>query len=399
MFLPLRQLFAATFLFLTVLAAPTSGSAATPLVSMNVQQAEIRDVLTALSNIAHVSIIADDSVAGKVTVQLTNIPFETALDLITRTKNLSYRRFNDIIVVAAAEKIAQQYSQLQVFPLQYAKAEDLQKSLEGIIDSKYLKSDLTTNSLIFSGSRADEEKLRESLARLDIPYKQIRLEAQITSIALEDKKELGLQWEWDELPAATTTTSSTDSTTTKSGKINFGPGYVFRYQATLNALISNGKAKILASPHITTTPGKEAVIFIGDHIPVVTEKISNSTTTQTTEYVDAGIKLVYTPQVNDDGYITAKVHVEVSTPTLVSELKNYRITTRSADTYVRMKDGETLTIGGLINSEETETMTKIPFLSNLPVLGNLFKNTDKSKTKTEVVIFLKPKILYPEPNN
>ena len=166
MVFPLRHFFAAAFLCFTIAATPAPIFAATPLVSMNVQQAEIRDVLTALSNIAHVSIIADDSVAGKVTVQLTNIPFETALDLITRTKNLSYRRFNDIIVVASAEKIAQQYSQLQVFPLQYAKAEDMQKSLEGIIDGKYLKSDLTTNSLIFSGSRADEEKLRESLARL-----------------------------------------------------------------------------------------------------------------------------------------------------------------------------------------------------------------------------------------
>ena len=104
MVFPLRHFFAAAFLCFTIAATPAPIFAATPLVSMNVQQAEIRDVLTALSYIAHVSIIADDSVAGKVTVQLTNIPFETALDLITRTKNLSYRRFNDIIVVASAER-------------------------------------------------------------------------------------------------------------------------------------------------------------------------------------------------------------------------------------------------------------------------------------------------------
>ena len=399
MFVVLRSFLLATFLLIFTCATPLVSAATTPLVNLDVQQAEIRDVLTALSKLARVSIIADDSVTGKVTVQLSNIPFETALDLITRTKGLSYRRFNDIIVVASAEKISQQYSQLQVFPLQYAKAEELQKSLQGIVDSKYLKSDLTTNALIFNGPRGEEEKLRESIARLDIPYKQITLEAQIVSIVQEDKKNLGLSWEWDEVPSSASTTSSSSSDTTssvKAGKINFGPGYVFRYQATLSAMISNGRAKILASPRITTTPGKEAMIFIGDHIPVITEKVSDNTTTQTTEYVDAGIKLIYTPQVNDEGYITAKVHTEVSTPTLVSELKNYRITTRSADTYVRMKEGETLVIGGLINSEESNSLIKVPFLSNLPILGGLFKDVSKSKVSTEVIIFLKPTILYPE---
>ena len=390
----LRQLLIITLFFFSGSVPAVAADA--PLVSIDVQQAEISDVLTSLSNIAHINIIVDDSVTGKITLQLADVPFETALDLITRTKNLSYRNINGVTIVASAEKIAQRYGECQVFPLQFAKAEDLKKSMDGIIEDKYLKVDQSTNSLIFSGSRNDEEKLREAINKLDIPYKQITLEAQIISILQEDKKSLGANWEWDEIPAPETSSPSTESSTTKGGRIKFGPGYLFRYQATLNAMIANGRAKILATPHITATPGKEAIIFIGDHIPVVTEKISNSTTTQTTEYVDAGIKLIYTPQVNDEGDITSKVHVEVSTPTLIPELKNYRITTRSVDTYVRMKDGETLTIGGLINSEETETLTKIPFLSNLPILGNLFKNATKNKTKTEVMIFLKPKILYPK---
>ena len=128
------------------------------------------------------------------------------------------------------------------------------------------------------------------------------------------------------------------------------------------------------------------------HIPVLTDKIENGTTTTTTSYVDAGIKLSYTPIVSDDGYITSVVHTEVSTPTLVSELKNYKITSRTADTNVRMRNGETLVIGGLINEEEQKTLTKIPFLSNIPFLGELFKSRTTTKSKTEVMMILTPYI-------
>lgn len=393
MFVAFRALFLAACLLLFPSAA--TPATASPLVNLNVQQAEIREVLTALSALANTSIIADDSVTGKVTVQLTNVPFDTALDLITRTKGLAYRRYNDLIVVAAAEKMSQHYSQLQVFPLRYAKAEELKTALDGIVDSKHLKADPMTNALIFNGPRSEEDKVREALQRLDLPYKQISLEAKIVSIVKEDNKNIGINWEWDEIPSS----SSDDEDGVKAGKIHFGPGYLFRYQSTLSAMISSGKAKILASPRITTMPGKEAAIFIGDHIPVITEKTTDGSVTQSTEYVDAGIKLTYTPQVNENGDITAKVHTEVSTPILIAELKNYKITTRSAETYVRLKDGETLVIGGLINAEETNNLSRIPLLSNLPVLGHLFKDTSKSKVNTEVMIFLTPTIIKPSESN
>ena len=122
----------------------------------------------------------------------------------------------------------------------------------------------------------------------------------------------------------------------------------------------------------------------------MTEKISNAVTTSSTDYVDAGIKLQYTPIVSNDGMITSVVHTEVSTPTLIGELKNYKITSRTADTTVRMRNGETLVIGGLINEEEQKRLQKVPFLSNIPLLGELFKNRTTSKTKTEVLMILTP---------
>ena len=123
------------------------------------------------------------------------------------------------------------------------------------------------------------------------------------------------------------------------------------------------------------------------------EKTENGKTTSTIEYIDAGIKLNYTPRINADGYITASVHTEVSTPTLVPEMKAYRVTTREAGTEVRMKDGETMVIGGLIGSEESGGKNKVPFFSDFPLLGKLFQSTHTAKSETEVVIFLTAQIV------
>ena len=158
--------------------------------------------------------------------------------------------------------------------------------------------------------------------------------------------------------------------------------------------MSNGEAKILARPNVLTLNGNKAQIFIGDDIPVVTEKTDSSgKTTSTVEYKKAGILLEYIPQINSQNEITAAVHVEVATPILVAEMKNYRITSRMTKTSIRIKDGDTLVIGGLISSVEAGGKNKVPFLGDLPILGKLFQSVSKSKDETEVVIFLKAKIV------
>ena len=357
-------------------------------VTMSIKDGDIRDVLTALSNLGDQSIVTDETVKGKISISFDNVPFDTALDLVTRTKGLAYRNVHGVIVVSSQEQISKYYGDVAVFKLNYSKAEDAKTILKDIVkgEGSGLSVDPITNSIVFTGNRADEQKVRDTLALVDIPTKQVTLEAKIISLSNEDTKNLGLSWDWETLPV------STDPDTNYGGIIHLGHGYQSTFQATVNALITSGKAKILATPRIITIPGKEASIFIGDHIPVLTEKTDNGDTTTSTEYVDAGIKLSYTPVVSNDGYITAVVHTEVSTPTLISELRNYKITSRTADTNVRMRNGETLIIGGLINEEEQETLRKVPFISNLPILGELFKDRTKTKNKTEVIMILTPHI-------
>lgn len=287
---------------------------------------------------------------------------------------------------------------IKIHPLSYLAAPEAVASLQGLVAGK-LGMDKNSNSLIYQGSEQEHHILTQLLNRLDKPTNQITLEAKIIAINQEHNKNLGINWNWDTIPQRD---SNDDDDTNESNDTNFGGnfkfwrGYAFRFNATLNALISKGRARVLARPHIITTPGREASIFIGDHIPVQTEKHDNSGNYMATEYIDAGIKLQYTPLISQDGkMVTAKVHTEVSTPVLISELKNYRITSRTADTHVRMFSGQTLVIGGLINEEEQNTLQKVPFLGDLPLLGHLFRNRTKKSSKVEVMLLLTPHITPP----
>ena len=261
---------------------------------------------------------------------------------------------------------------------------------------------------------------------LDVPAKQIALEARVLAISKDAAKNLGVQWQWSSVPQyperetsyesrrqvvqnpdgtySTVTIDVPKEKVTRNwgrnsyGIVQFGRGpeghpFEFYYAATINALITDGKAKVLARPNITTIQGHEAVINIGGEVPVTETSVTNSTTTTSVSYREAGIILRYTPRVNGDGTITADVHTEVSSPLYVEEMKAYRFQSRSADTTVRLRDGETMVIGGLIGSEEAKSLSKVPFLGDLPILGAFFRNVKKSKTDSEIMIFLTAHVL------
>lgn len=432
-------------------------------VTMNIVDSEVREVLTSLASIGGVNIVADDSVNGKITVQLAGVSFQEALDIITKTKGLQYQTIGNTIIVGTKNNMSAGFGQLHVFHLKFANPDDvvnaakLALGLGGSTESSSTENstqttttsntnntnsttsnndgtttaeisgnltvDKATNSLLFYGTASEAQKIRVVLDQIDIPYEQVSLEAQVMSINKTDSKNLGIEWEWSKAPQyyeiytpekinidATTgkTTSIEPAEITKrassfnegttGGIISFGRSpdglpYEFYYAAKINALINNGKANILSKPKITTINGKEATINIGGEVPIPTITVSDNTTTTTYEYKETGIILKYTPRVNDDGYITAKIHTEVSTPTYDADAKAYRFNKRSADTQVRLKDGETMVIGGLIGSDESKVMSKIPFLGDLPILGRFFSNVNNSKNESEVIIFVTARIV------
>ena len=414
-------------------------------VTMNIVDSEVREVLTSLASIGGVNIVADDSVNGKITVQLAGVSFQEALDIITKTKGLQYQTIGNTIIVGTKNNMSAGFGQLHVFHLKFANPDDvvnaakLALGLGGSTESSSTENstqttttsntnntnsttsnndgtttaeisgnltvDKATNSLLFYGTASEAQKIRVVLDQIDIPYEQVSLEAQVMSINKTDSKNLGIEWEWSKAPqsyeeytAEKITRASSFNKGTTGGIISFGRNpeglpYEFYYAAKINALINNGKANILSKPKITTINGKEATINIGGEVPIPTLTVSDNTTTTTYEYKETGIILKYTPRVNDDGYITAKIHTEVSTPTYDADAKAYRFNKRSADTQVRLKDGETMVIGGLIGSDESKVMSKIPFLGDLPILGRFFSNVNNSKNESEVIIFVTARIV------
>ncbi len=270
------------------------------------------------------------------------------------------------------------------------------------------------NALILYGTAAEYERAKNLLNLLDVELKQVSLEAQILAIDKNASKNLGIEWFWSALPQYPETDIETyqNSTSTRErinyerkyndttgyGILRFGRGpegvpFEWYYGAKINALVTDGKAKILSRPNVTTIQGHEAIINVGSSVPVPMTQTTNSTVTTSIQYRDAGIILKYTPRVNADGTITAMIHTEVSTPQYVEDLKAYRFNTRSADTIVTVKDGEPMIIGGLIGAEEEKSVSKIPFLGDLPILGSLFRSHRKSKSESELMIFLTAHVL------
>ena len=423
----------------------TGVAAANPPVSMHVTNAEVRDVLTALASVGEVSMILDDSVKGTITIQLTNIPYDSAFDLVCKTKGLTYQLAGDVMVVGVAEQIGRAFGSVHTFKLKFINPDSVKDTIISILfgakkgqkviqteGSSAVKTantqqrtaaaaitgeksseestaldrltiDYATNSLILFGTSTEAARVQSLLDDLDVPYQQVSLEAEVLAISKEKTKNLGIEWSWEATPqyAVRDKDDDDDITVTREnnkGIIKFGRSpegypYEFYYQTTINALVSNGDAKVLARPKVTTINGQQAQILIGDRIPVQVQTLTNGTTTTSTEYIDAGIKLIYTPRINTDSLITVQVLTEVSSPTLVSDIKQYKITTRQAETAVRLKDGETMVIGGLIGTTDSEARKAVPFFSKLPIIGALFKNFSKTHNDTEVVIFLTPRIV------
>ena len=396
---------------------------------------DIKNLLTSIAVANNLNIVISDEVQGNVSVKLSNINAQDMIKIIAENNNYTYQFKDNVIYISKGDKDINLYT-VQVNYLELDKiAQTINLMLTGNLPDKIDDKDKKTainnkvmideseNTISFYGTLKQYEQIKNFLQEQDKPQKQVSLEAKVTAIQKDAAKDLGVSWEWSKLPQSPeheitydtvkhtvinedgtkeeiTDYLPVDEVTRKwnddeniPGVIRFGKGvdgypYEFYYAAKIDALISDGKANILARPNITTIQGKEAVINIGSEVPVPTVSTTNSTTTTSIKYREAGIILKCTPRVNEDGIITVKVHTEVSSPMYVEDMKAYRFQKRSADTIVRLKDGQTMVIGGLIGSDEAKQMSKIPFLGDIPILGNLFKHIQKSKSDTEVMIFL-----------
>ncbi len=408
--------------------------------TMDFQEADIRDVLHLMALKSGYNIIYGADVTGPITIHLDRVPFDQAFQTILTLKTLVALPMGPkVIRVVSATTLTTEQSQAatftRVFNLNYAAAEDVKRPIDAIRTSASRKGvstvDTKTNALIITDTIEGLKEVEDLIPVLDKKPQQVDIESKIIEVVLDNSSEVGISWAYAgntgkndryKLGASQNgdgTFSGLVLPTDESGVVVQGPsnggtgvtlnsiasgvaptGFSFLTQqgtyllsAQISALASKGRAKVLSTPHIVTTNNQEATINVADQIPYTVTTVSNGVSQSAVQFISAGVKLTVKPTVNADRRITLKVKPEVSTPrgTGTATLPP-TVNTRNADTTVLLRDGETIAIGGLIREQEDKSTTGIPFLMSIPILGYLFKTVSNRKSRTELIVFLTPKI-------
>ena len=379
-------------------------------IALDYKNADLLTILRSLSWTYKLNIITSPDIKGKITISLRDVTLKEALEAIVSISGLTYNIRDTIIYISPGDAEAVELISEVIF-LKYMKAADAQNLLRKVISKKGdIKMNEVANGLIVTDFPANIQKVKDLLEKLDIAPQQVLIEAKIIDITSTDLEALGVLWnidydplkgglfsrstKFDEKLNATVSLAEQSSDLT-GGQITLNALTLkgISITATLDALVRDGRAEVLASPSIAVLNGQEARIIIGERYPYKERTQTTTGTTETTRFADIGTTLRVTPQINDDGYITMRVHPEVSSLAAALDA-GPRVTTREADTIVRVKSGETMVIAGLIKQVEASSEDKIPFLGDIPFLGFLFKRREHDIERKELAVFITPTILH-----
>jgi type IV pilus assembly protein PilQ len=432
--------------------------------TLNFQDIDVRSVLQLLADTSGQNIVVSDSVTGNLTLRLQNVPWDQALDIVLRTKGLDKRRQDNVIIIGptaelasrekaelAAHKEVQELAPIRTEFMQvnYAKVSDLAKLIRpttgGAASSGgrnsmlsprgSLSVDERTNTLLVQDTNENLADIRRLVQTLDVPVKQVLIEARIVIVSDTFERDLGAK-----LGVTGYTTAGPNSlisvtgngpgadTMTQSAISNLGktgvptpvttPTLDNRYQVNVPAANTNGsigisilggshiidleltaaqnegKSETISSPRVITANQKQATIMQGVEIPYQESASSGATTTQ---FKNAVLSLKVTPLITPDNRVI--LDIDVSDDSVGAQVTSATggsvpsIDTRQIITQVLVNDGQTVVLGGILDTTKSNSANKVPFFGDLPILGNLFKSTIKVNNKTELLIFITPKIL------
>lgn len=276
-----------------------------------------------------------------------------------------------------------------VIQLKYIKPEQAKTMFFNLMPNNQIQVETMNNKLIVIGSEDDLQTVQEIIRKIDTPPRQVMFEAQIIEISLVDLKNSGIDWGPSTMLPEAVNMLEGNAFRVQLGKSQYG----VNLKAAFNHLLQNKKGRLLANPRIAALDGCTAQIMIGDKLAVESRQKNGTETYITVNYIDVGIKLEVTPTVHEDGTITTRIKPEVSNKTDETTSGNPNIRSRQAETMLRVKDGETIVLGGLIQRAESKDMLKFPILGDIPLIGQLFRSTNKEKRETELIILITPKLL------
>ena len=420
--------------------------------SLNFQNVEVRSVLNVIADFTDLNIITSDSVQGNLTLRLKDVPWDQALDIILQTRGLAMRKNGNVVWIAPADELAtkeklehearQQIEELEplrteTFHLNYIKAADLAKILtdekQRILSKRGSAVwDQRTNVAFIQDIPSRLEEVRKIIAVTDVPVKQVMIEARIVEADDRFARTLGARLGYNSTINGSSALLGNESTRVTFGGALEGPAYLTgqledqpafenvlgvnlpanipggpapgRFSMVLfssslsrflnlelSALESDGKGKIISSPRVVTANQVEAVIEQGTEIPYQEASSSGATSVQ---FKKAVLALRVTPHITPDGNVMMEVSVNKDA---VSQFTGAAgapaIDTKHVKTSVLVENGGTVVIGGIYTQEERNQVNKIPLLGDIPGLGNLFRNTLRQDNKTELLVFLTPRIV------
>ncbi|MAT93891.1 MAG: type IV pilus secretin PilQ [Halioglobus sp.] len=417
-------------------------------ISLNFQDIEVRAVLQLIADFTELNLVASDTVSGRITLRLQNVPWDQALELVLKTKGLDKRQVGNVLMVAPAAEIAERERQqieankqiAELAPLQsefvrirYASANEVVKlfkagSEEGgslISDRGSVVVDKRTNSLIITDTAIKLAEIRDLIELVDIPVRQVMIEARIVIAQSDATKNLGIEWGGGYLNSSgdeiISVSGDTDNVVNLNNSVvngtqpsvdypgallvdlgvasnsGFAVGFTSSdlfLTAELSALEAEGDGEVVSQPKVITGDKQQASIKSGTEIPYQESSASGETTTS---FKDAVLALDVTPNITPDDRIMLDLQInQDSVGELVPSGRGGfipSIDTTEINTQVLVGNGETVVLGGVFQTEEIEAVNKVPFFGDIPYIGAFFRSESNSYTKTETLIFITPRIL------
>lgn len=373
---------------------------------------DLREVLNSIAAQCEVTIVADETVMGIVTMELIDVPLTEALPRLLTPYGLTFRWMDGYYLVGSPRPDNPSFPMLtetELYRPNFIKAGDVTRLLSAYYDP-FIRVNSETNTVTLTGSPELIARMKEDLAEVDRPPRQLMIEALVTETSTDRNRELGIAWDLE-------ASQGRDSL-----RINAYPGrvgdsayypeadrlgvffdrvgirsndWVGRFRAQLRALMERGEGRIRANPRIATLEGNKARIFIGreEYFSILTGSVTFAYAQL--EVIKTGIALTITPYVSEDGLITLEVEPQVS-DVIGSGSTGLPVTNnRSVTTKVRVAEGETVVIGGLLVENRMEVERKIPILGSIPILGYLFRHSESQVKESEVMVLITPR-LWPQ---
>ena len=385
------------------------------LITLDADSTSVNGILEILAERSGLNIVTSPEVqARRISIHLRNTPFDEALNLVVRAAGLGYERVGNSILVADVQKLSTQTGFVtRVFELKHAYAGDVAELLEVL--SKDVIPDVPRNRLVMRASQSNIEQAETIIEQLDRKPTQILLEARLIEVNTSALLEVGVDWEkimrWEtvvtegyqgatdpgQLPQSSDFTKLDESFEFYRQMASF--------QVALEAMITDGTARLLSNVKLVTLDNVPAEIFAGETVPVVITSLQGAAAggggvlqTIQLEKIDVGVKLDITPRVSGEGFITVLVEPEVSriVAFVGPDDDLPQTSTRRVKTLVRVRDGEKIYLGGLLTEEERQTEKKVPLLGDIPLLGYFFRHHRNETIRQDLVIEITTRIVGDE---